>query len=76
MVAPINSINFNGRWFRYSTHTPTMRPYKYAEYQPELQTKNQIKEFFKDLSKALKSIFSIEKAEPTATKKDHHWRRV
>lgn len=51
MIQAINSTNFQGRFGRYSSHTPKIRPYKEFEFMPELQDKNFVKEIFKNVEK-------------------------
>jgi len=51
MITSICNVNFQGRFCRYSSHTPKMRPYKEFEFMPELQKKNPGKELFKNFGK-------------------------
>ena len=51
MIQAINSTNFQGRFGKYSSHTPKMRPYKEFEFMPELQNKNPVKKIFKNVGK-------------------------
>lgn len=58
MLNAINSISFTGkfRFGGYSKHVPVCRNYKEFEFQPELQSKNSIIEFFKALGRTFKEI--------------------
>ena len=59
MISPVNNVNFEGKFHfnGYSKHTPKTRPYREFEFMPELQKKNQIKEFFKNIVNRFMSIF-------------------
>jgi hypothetical protein len=59
MITPVDNVNFQGKFHfnGYSKHTPKERPYRYAEFMPELQTKNRVKAYFVNIINKIMSIF-------------------
>ena len=56
MIHAVNNTNFQGKFCRYSSHTPKARPYREFEFMPKLQKPNPIKKFFSRLIEEYKGI--------------------
>ena len=63
MIQAVNIVNFQGRFGRYSSHTPKVRSYREFEFMPELQKQNHIKNFFKQMYETYKGICDAMKPE-------------
>ena len=69
MIYSVDNINFQGfgrnikmflprRLVGYSSHTPKMRPYRYAEFMPKNQKQNTLVKFLKFIIEECKGICS------------------